>query len=124
MDDTVFDAGNITELQFTFRGVPGRDGLQGPQGPQGSQGPTGPPGDQGIQGPVGPRGEVGPPGEDYTHTHTHTTSPQNNNSTIHYREWMYLFVYFIIQVLLVHLEYKVLRDFKVQEEIQDQLVRD
>jgi hypothetical protein len=29
-----------------------------------------------------------------------------------------------MQVLLVHLEYKVLRDFKVQEGILDQLVRD
>jgi hypothetical protein len=48
VEDTVFDAGNLTELQFTFRGVPGRDGLQGPQGTQGSQGPTGPSGDQGI----------------------------------------------------------------------------
>ena len=63
LEDTLFEAGNVTELQFTFRGVPGRDGREGPTGPQGSQGPTGPTGPQGVKGPAGPRGDVGPRGE-------------------------------------------------------------
>ena len=59
---STFEADNVTELQFTFRGVPGRDGHQGPVGPMGPQGPTGPNGKQGIQGPMGPRGDHGPRG--------------------------------------------------------------
>jgi hypothetical protein len=59
---STFEANNVTELQFTFRGVPGRDGHQGPVGPMGPQGPTGPNGKQGIQGPMGPRGDHGPRG--------------------------------------------------------------
>ena len=46
-----FDASNVTEMQFTFRGVPGRDGRDGLVGPQGGEGP------------MGPRGNIGPPGE-------------------------------------------------------------
>ena len=63
LEDTLFEAGNVTELQFTFRGVPGRDGREGPTGPQGAEGPTGPTGPQGVKGPAGPRGDVGPRGE-------------------------------------------------------------
>ena len=62
LTQSTVEANNVTELQFTFRGVPGRDGLQGPVGPMGPQGPTGPNGKQGIQGPMGPRGDHGPRG--------------------------------------------------------------
>ena len=58
-----FDASNVTEMQFTFHGVPGRDGRDGLVGPQGRPGPAGPFGPQGEEGPVGPRGYTGPPGE-------------------------------------------------------------
>ena len=58
-----FDASNVTEMQFTFRGVPGRDGRDGLVGPRGPPGPTGPFGPQGGVGPVGQRGNIGPPGE-------------------------------------------------------------
>ncbi len=59
----VFDASNVTEMQFTFHGVPGRDGRDGLVGPQGPPGPAGPFGPQGGEGPMGPRGNIGPPGE-------------------------------------------------------------
>ena len=58
-----FDASNVTEMQFTFRGVPGRDGRDGLIGPQGQHGPAGLIGPQGEEGPVGPRGNAGPQGE-------------------------------------------------------------
>ena len=58
-----FDASNVTEMQFTFRGVPGRDGRDGLIGPQGPPGQAGPFGPQGGEGPMGPRGNVGPLGE-------------------------------------------------------------
>ena len=61
-----FDASNVTEMQFTFRGVSGRDGRDGLVGPQGPRGPVGPFGPQGGEGPVGPRGYTGPPGESNT----------------------------------------------------------
>ena len=77
LEDTLFEAGNVTELQFTFRGVPGRDGREGPMGPQGSQGPTGPTGPQGVEGPAGPRGDVGPHGECSTLPHICISSTHN-----------------------------------------------
>ena len=58
-----FDASNVTEMQFTFRGVPGRDGRNGLVGPLGPPGPVGPFGPQGGEGPVGASGNVGPPGD-------------------------------------------------------------
>ena len=33
-----FDANNVTKMEFTFQGVPGRDGMQGQPGPAGPQG--------------------------------------------------------------------------------------
>ena len=33
-----FDANNVTKMEFTFQGVPGRDGTQGQPGPAGPQG--------------------------------------------------------------------------------------
>lgn len=33
-----FDANNVTKMEFTFRGVPGRDGKEGQPGPVGPQG--------------------------------------------------------------------------------------
>ena len=33
-----FDANNVTKMEFTFRGVPGRDGMAGQPGPVGPQG--------------------------------------------------------------------------------------
>ena len=62
-DTTLFDASNLTEVQFTFRGTPGRDGRDGHVGPEGPPGPLGPAGPPGVVGPVGPRGDQGPPGE-------------------------------------------------------------
>ena len=53
-DITQFDASNLTEVQFTFRGTPGRDGRDG------LVGPVGPKGGEGL---VGPKGDNGPPGE-------------------------------------------------------------
>jgi hypothetical protein len=43
-DHTEFEGNNVTEVKFTFRGIPGRDGHQGPPG---SPGPPGPPGPSG-----------------------------------------------------------------------------
>ena len=77
LEDTLFEAGNVTELQFTFRGVPGRDGMVGPTGPQGREGPTGPTGPQGAKGPTGPRGDVGPRGE-----YSYFTTNDSSESTI------------------------------------------
>ena len=62
-DVTQFDASNLTEVQFTFRGTPGRDGRDGLVGPKGPPGPFGPVGPQGGEGPAGPRGDIGPQGE-------------------------------------------------------------
>ena len=53
----------MTEIQLTFRGVPGRDGRDGLVGPQGAPGPAGPFGPQGGEGPMGPRRNVGPQSE-------------------------------------------------------------
>lgn len=33
-----FDANNVTKMEFTFQGVPGRDGKDGQPGPVGPQG--------------------------------------------------------------------------------------
>ena len=33
-----FDANNVTKMEFTFQGVPGRDGMDGQPGPVGPQG--------------------------------------------------------------------------------------
>ena len=33
-----FDANNVTKMEFTFQGVPGRDGMNGQPGPVGPQG--------------------------------------------------------------------------------------
>ena len=58
--ETVSVSGNnVSEWQFTMRGVPGRDGPVGPAGPPGPPGSTGP---HGNEGPIGPRGSVGPQG--------------------------------------------------------------
>ena len=47
---TTFDRNNVTEVKFTFRGVPGRDGRDGSAGPRGPPGPPGPPGTQEVRG--------------------------------------------------------------------------
>lgn len=65
-DVTQFDASNLTEVEFTFRGTPGRDGRDGLVGPKGPPGPLGPVGPQGGEGPAGPQGDYGPPGKGTT----------------------------------------------------------